>query len=327
MAIIKLTIYVEKISNVIALFDVIKIWRSTTQTGTYSEITGLGTRPILVAGQMVYTYDDITGDPSYWYKTSYFNEGTSLESCLSEPIEGNLNALYISIDDIRAEGVTVAKASDEKVFELIQVWQDYIEKVTRNWFVSKSMTLYLDGNGTTLLQLPVPIISVTELVIDDTTIETADYKVYNGRGVIERDDRKNPRVKIVTGDVSIFNGTGQNRSSITLFYVGEKNIKLTGSFGYVEADGTVPKPIQYALKKLVVRRCDPMVGSVHSPAGPVIEEETDRHRRKFSDPIMGSKTYSMTGDLEVDHILAMYKAPLMMKAPRTLYRRLTGGRW
>jgi hypothetical protein len=325
--IIKLTINVDKISNVISLFDVIKVYRSTTIDGTYVEITGPGTRITLVASQSTYTYDDTNGSTDYYYKTSYFNQTSSFESCQSDPIKGDANTLYITVDDIRAEGVTVVKASDDKIIELIEVWQKYIERQTRNWFLKKSMTWYMDGNGTTLLQMSVPIITVSELTINDVVISSDDYKIYNGRGETGRDDRKNPRIKIVTGDTNIFNGTGQVRSSITLFEVGEKNIKVTGEFGYVETDDSVPAPIQYALKKLVVRRCDPMVSSIGGPAGPTIEEETDRHRRKWADPISGSKAWSMTGDPEVDQILAMYKAPLMMKAPRTLYRRLTGGRW
>jgi len=328
MATIKLTITVEKLSNVMTLFDVIKVYRSTTGiAGTYSEITGPGTRITLVAGQSVYTYDDTAGDPTYYYKTSFYHETTTLESSLSDPIEGDADSLYVDIDAIRAEGVTVANADDDKVLELIEVWQRFIERTTRQWFVPREMTLKFDGNGTTLLQLPVPIISVSTLTIDDEEIETDAYEVYNGRGESERDDRKNPRIKLVTGDTSIFTGVGQVRKRTTVFYVGERNVEVEGVFGYVEADGSIPKPIIYALKKLIVRSAKPMAGSVWgSPAGPMIEEETDRHRRKWEDPFVGSKAFSTTGDLEVDQILATYKSPLAMGAPRTLHRRMTGGK-
>ncbi len=323
---IKLTINVEKIANVLTLYDVIKVYRSATETGTYSEITVLGTRVDLVAATSVYIYDDTAGDVDYWYKTSYYNESTLLESTLSDAIKGDVNSLYICIQDIRDEGVTASIAGDKKVLDLIIMWQAYIERQTRNWFIAKEMELYLDGNGTTLLQFPFPIISVSELSINEIVIDTDDYKVYNGRGESGRDDRFNPRINISTGDTNIFNGTGSVNSSITLFGVGEKNIIVTGEFGFTESDGSVPAPIKYALKKLVIRRCLPMYTTIGGPSGPTIEEETDRHRIKYGDPISGSKFFSMTGDPEVDQILAMYKAPIMLKAPRTLHKRLTGGR-
>lgn len=329
MAVIKVTVTVEKISNVLTQFDVIKVYRSTAgEGGPYSEITGPGTRIPLLAGQTVYTYDDTAGDPTYYYKTSYYHETTTLESSLSDAILGDADSMYTDIDAIRAEGVTVAKASDDKILQLIRVWQRNIEAITRNWFVPRQMTWEMDGNGTTLLQLPVPIISVASVSVDGESVSADAYRVYNGRGESGRDDRKNPRIKLLTAETSIFAGTGQVRRRVTLFEVGEKNVEVEGVFGYVEPDGSTPAPIVYALKKLVVRGCSPMAGSSGAlPAGPVIEEETDRHRRKWADPFVSTKVWSSTGtgDLEVDQILASFRSPFSIKAPRTLHRRMTGG--
>jgi hypothetical protein len=333
MATIKVTITVGKLTNVLTLFDEIKVYRSVTgEAGPYVEITGPGTRIALAAGQTVYVYDDTAGDPAYWYKTSYYNSVSTLESSLSEAIRGDASTLYVDVDDIRGEGVLVSVADDDRVLELISTWQQFIERETRNWFRPRELDWYLDGNGTTLLQLPVPIISVSGLYVNDdfvTPLETDAYRVYNGRGEEGRDDRRNPRIKLATGDTSIFAGTGPvRRDSITTFEVGEKNQRVVGSFGYVEPDGSVPGPIRYALKKLVVRSARPLAGSGGGgagPAGPVIEEETDRHRKRWADPFVSSKAWSVSGDPEVDQILAAYRAPLAMRAPRTLYRRMTGG--
>jgi len=332
MATIKITITVEKLSNVLTLFDVVKVYRSTTgEVGPYVEITGPGTRIPLVAGQTIYTYDDTAGDPDYWYKTSYYHETTTLESSLSDPLKGDASSLYVSVDEIRAEGVTVAVADDDRVLTLIRTWQGFIERITRNWFQARVMDFRVDGNGTRLLQLPFPIISVTALYLNDETdaLDASAYVVYNGRGgETGPDNRRNPRIKLISGETSIFEGTGPVNRWGDVFEVGEQNQRLVGSFGYVEADGSTPEAIKYALKKLVVRSSRPMASSGGSagPAGPVIEEETDRHRKRWADPFVGAKVWTTTGDLEVDEILAAHRAPMHVGAPRTVFRRFVAGR-
>jgi len=333
MSVIKVSFTVAKLSNVLSLFDVVKVYRSTTGVGgPYSEITTPATRIPLLAGQSVYVYDDVAGDPAYYYKTSYYNSVNFLESSLSEAILGSASNYYVSVDEIRAEGVLVSVADDARVLSLIKTWQAFIERVTRQWFVPRAGTWEVDGSGSTLMQLPVPIVSVTALYVNsdfETALPADEYEVYNGRGEDGgRDDRKNPRIKLVTGETSIFTGTGPLRNRQVVFEIGEKNHRIVGSFGYVEADGTTPEPIKYALRKLVVRSSTPMAGvngGGAGPAGPVIEEETDRHRKRWADPLVGSKAFSTTGDLELDQILALYKSPFSIKAPRTMWRRLTGG--
>jgi|GEM_PF-2174339 len=331
MATIKLTITVENLDNVMSNFDVMKVYRSTTgEAGAYSEITGLATRITLVAGQTVYQYDDTAGDPSYWYKVSYFNSVSSLESSLSDPMQGSDEGTYVSVDDMRGEGVPTS-VSDGTLLTLIQVWQGVIERLTHQWFVARQMTWDFDGNGTTLAQFPVPIIAVTNLYINDdfdNALGADRFHAYAGRGEDGPDDRKNPRVRLVTDEVDIFTGAGPLVRQGEVFEIGEKNQRLEGSFGYVEADGTTPEPIKYALKLLVVRaaRRSPLWTAGAAAAGPVVEEETDRHRLEYSDATATSKMWSLTGTglTEVDMILAMYKAPIVIRAPRTTYRRFVG---
>lgn len=330
MAVIKLTVTVDSISAAIATFDQIKVYRSTTTVGgVYSEITGPLTRLTLVAGTSVYYYDDVAGDAGYFYKVSFFDSGSLLESSLSDPIEGDVDPLYVTIQQVRDEGVPAA-LSDAQILQRIRVYQQVIERVTRQWFVPKQMTWEFNGNGTTLMQFPVPIISVSALYVNEdfvNAVDVADFAAYTGRGEDTRDDRKNPRIRILSGEQSIFSGTGSVRSGQLVFEIGEKNCKVVGTFGYIEPSGCVPDPIQWALLKLVTSNVKNMYGA-SAPAGAIIEEETDRHRRKYSDPSMATKMFSPSGsgDREVDTILSMYRAPFAMGAPRTTYRRFTGGR-
>lgn len=93
MAVIKINVVVGNIEDVLAVFDRIKIYRSTTGlTGSYAEITGPTTRLVLEAGQLVYTYTDESGDAGYYYKSSYFHATSGLESSLSDAQQGEGDA-------------------------------------------------------------------------------------------------------------------------------------------------------------------------------------------------------------------------------------------
>ena len=330
MATINLTITVDDIATVIGLFDKIKVYRSTTGIGgPFVELTTAPTRIDLVSGESLYSFVDTTGDAAFFYTTSFFNSSSSAESSQSAPIQGDTDPLYISVQDVRDAGVTTAQASNSQVLMLIKAFQEVIERVTRNFFVPKQMTLEMDGGGHALMQLPWAIISVSDLFINDefdTAVDPAAYLVYNGRGESGRDDRRNPRIKIKISETSIFTGTGSLRRRTTIFEVGEKNQRIVGTFGYTDADGCVPETIQYALTKLVVQNIDKVTVGGSSPfSGPIIEEETDRHRRKYADVLTGSKAWSATGDPQIDQMLAMFRGPWAMSAPRTQFKRLTGG--
>lgn len=106
MAVIKVRWTVDELENVMTQFDTQTVYRSTTgETGVYSEITGVGTRVDLVAGQTSYYFDDLTGDDTYFYKVGYLNTGTLAESTLTDPISGetaqNPALEVISIEELK----------------------------------------------------------------------------------------------------------------------------------------------------------------------------------------------------------------------------------
>lgn len=313
----------DNLTYLLTLYDQIKVYRSATATGVFAEITTVADRLSLVVGTTVYEYLDVTGAPTFFYKVSFFNSVGPLESDLSEL----LTLLYIDLQAVRDEGVTSVRASDAKVLQQIETWQAFVERATGNWFYPKAMTLDLDGRNTTVLQLPYPIDAVTSVFINEdftTALDADEYKVYDGKGLTDKDERRNPRIKLVTTEDSIFTGTGQVVGRNTVWEVGEQNQRVVGTFGYVEPDGSVPAPIEYALLKLVVRGSKKLGLYDAFPAGPVVEEETDRHRVKYADPYIGSKMWPTTGDPEVDQILARYRRPTFVRGPRTLYRRNRG---
>jgi hypothetical protein len=322
MATIKLRILVSELANVVTLFDRIKVYRSTTgPTGTYDEITTVGSRIPILADESVYEYDDVAGDPSYYYKTSYFHSISSLESGKSNPVKGEGTGNYVSIQDLRDEGITEAMLSDSRALALIQLYERYVDQVTGQWFYPRDLEIILDGNGSLLMQLGVPIIRLDELYVnsDSNALDPSLYTVYNR---IVPDDRRNPRVKLnPAGHVGsdfystlVFGGS-------TLFQRGEQNQRLVGCFGFVEADGTAPPLIKYATKKLISMHTQKLGagGAGPSQVGPIVEEWTDRHRIRYSEKATSgsssSSGYSGTGDPELDMILSQYRRPPIIAAP------------
>lgn len=96
---ILLTINVTDPSGAIASgYDVIKVYRSAYEDGHFEEVSAVSTRPVLDANTYYYDFEDLTGSPSSWYKTSYYSTSTSSESSLSTASRGvEVTKKYINI--------------------------------------------------------------------------------------------------------------------------------------------------------------------------------------------------------------------------------------
>jgi hypothetical protein len=104
MAVITIKIVVASLDRVLEVFDKIKVYRSTTGlTGTYTELTTPSTRIALESATMIYEYMDTAGDASYFYKTSYFNSVSALESSKSDAQQGEGDPALdvISIEEVK----------------------------------------------------------------------------------------------------------------------------------------------------------------------------------------------------------------------------------
>lgn len=90
---INLTIEVADIAVVIAMYDQIKIYTSDAEGGTYTYLDS----KYLLAGVSIYTYLHLAGTTDTWYKSSYYNSGTGVESALSNASSGSAPSLYHTI--------------------------------------------------------------------------------------------------------------------------------------------------------------------------------------------------------------------------------------
>jgi hypothetical protein len=318
MATIKVKIIVNELTNVLTKYDQIKVYRSDTEEGSYVEITDVSTRIDLVAGQTLYEYIDATAPAvTYWYRTSFYD--TTLitpESSLSTPpIQGSDGSLIVSVQDIRDEGIDDTELSNTRALILSYGWQSWIEHMTGRWFYPKSLTMDLDGDGSRVLYLDVPIITLDELYINDdftTPVDSEYYVVYNRT---YPDDRRNPRIKLKSSSGSIYSGvTGRS------FISGDQNQRVVGSFGYVEADGSAPYMIQRAIMTLIMATAELKSDSEidQLSIGRKVEEVTDRHRVKFSDLYDQLGAWKPTGLTEVDEAIRLYRKPAYVGMARSM---------
>jgi len=221
--------------------------------------------------------------------------------------------MYINLTDIRAEGIPVTTLSDDRAEFLSEGWQAWFEAKTGNWFEAKTKTLSLDGDGSRILSLNVPIISITELYTNGdftTALDSELYVVYNR---YYPDDRRNPKI-VLAGDTNDFFSPSGG-----VFNVGNQNQKVIGSFGYVEEDGSVPFPVCRAIMTLIVLSSENMGdGEIDIlRGGRVVEEVTDRHRIRFANLFNDLGQWSPSGIADVDEALKMYRRPAIIRSPRT----------
>jgi len=306
----KTLLLVDNIATVIATYNRIKLYRSTTYDGVYTALSSMVT---LEAGRTHYDYVD-TDAPSLgcWYKRSFYHTVSLLESTLTAPFQASL---VVSLQDIRNEGLGVGELSNDRALSLSAGWQSWFEKKCGQWFTPRELDLLVDGDGSRVLYLDVPAISVTELYINNDFVNALDpsyYTVYNR--MFPEDDRRNPRIKLKRSLDGIFSSyTGSK------FNAGDQNQKISGLFGYVEEDGSPPFAVMRAILLLIrmtaAQMNDDEVDQLR--VGRATEEVTDRHRIRYSDLYDSLKKWSVTGITEVDDALVMYRRPAKIRSPRS----------
>jgi len=90
---INLTIEVGDIAVVIAMYDKIRIYTSDDENGTYTYLDSM----TLLSGVSIYTYLHLQGTTDTWYKSSYYNTTTEVESGLSNAARGSAPSLYHTV--------------------------------------------------------------------------------------------------------------------------------------------------------------------------------------------------------------------------------------
>ena len=233
---------------------------------------------------------------------------------------------YITIADVRAAGILETDYDDAMVLAAIEMWQAFLNRACRQWFIPRAMTLLVDGTDSDALHFGVPIITIDHVKLNGDTValDSSYYRVYNGCNY--PDDRRNPRIKLVANDGN-FDIYTQPMCGRLKFRKGRHNQEIKGIFGFVEEDGSVPAMIKRALLLLVIEKLtSPLMGA--TPAGVVVpplvgallEEKTDGHSKKWAQA--GGEVsprqpglLGITNNPEVLGIIRLYRAPIGVATP------------
>jgi len=87
---IRLTIEVADIATVILVYNQIHIYTSDSETGTYTLLASVS----LHNGVSTYYYTDIAGTSDTWYRSTYYNSVTLVESGMSNAVQGTAPSLF-----------------------------------------------------------------------------------------------------------------------------------------------------------------------------------------------------------------------------------------
>ena len=96
-----------------ATYDKVYIYRSTSETGTYTEI----------ANQNISdnTYYDMEGTTSHWYKIRFYDSTNGYWSDYSEPMKGGWWGAYCTIDDVKEIMDVPSTITDISIFKLARI--------------------------------------------------------------------------------------------------------------------------------------------------------------------------------------------------------------
>lgn len=199
---------------------------------------------------------------------------------------------------------------------------ELVHRATGRWFLKRTGQLSLDGLGAARLWLPHPVIStgqggtgVSELIVgtvDDDAVDAADYVVHDGADDVgDGDPRDNPWIELSSSSAIWPSLWGAGK-----FPEGTRNVHVTATWGYVEADGTTPALILDALARLVILEATPLDdldGQEDRIRGALSMEQT-QGRSYMIDRVGMSAGVTRQG--VIDRVLASYKRPPEVRIAR-----------
>jgi len=210
---------------------------------------------------------------------------------------------YCEVADLRAEGVTEAQATDERLAALIDEASRTIDRIT-GWFFEPRLRIFrIDGRGAPSIEPPAPPIRLDRLAIGGSELS------------LEPDDLVVVGAPIQPG----FDGPRLTLRHGRRFPTGRGNVEAEGLWGYTEDDGSpngrTPLEIRRACMLLVLRALPPL-GDADAAGDArnrwrIIEERT-RDQSYRLDHV--AQPGPFTGDPEIDGILARYRRPAGMGA-------------
>lgn len=149
---------------------------------------------------------------------------------------------YATVQDARDAGITVAKASDERLEDLLEQASSCVDELTDQFFSPRRYQAAFDGHHHATLNLDIPLIELEEVQIRSTRasspqlepVELEDVVVYDRgrqRGQSAVADDGSPRLRL-RHDVFWSIGLGLEGQ---VWPLGDQNVLITGTWGRTEA--------------------------------------------------------------------------------------------
>ena len=217
--------------------------------------------------------------------------------------------MYATVAEMRAEGVGDDVASDARLELALDEATKTIDRVTGWFFEPRQETVRLSGRGAATIELPFP------------PIKLAHIRVGGGFWMPAYDLPLTPELVWVVG-APVRADFDAPRITLRFGYAfpfGEGNIEVTGIFGYTEPDGTPQGRTPLAIKRaamILALRSLPRVADVEAREDNrrrprLVEERTRDQSYRLAPPVAVA---GLTGEPEVDDILARYRRPLGLGA-------------
>lgn len=235
---------------------------------------------------------------------------------------------YATIAQIRLEGLpgdATTDVKDDQVKVLLERANQLVEQLTNNnIFYASQGTFIFDGTNSYLLQLPLAIIEITELYINNETspLETTRYRVFNGNAA-PQDDRRNPKIELRnSAQPSIYIGTTNAR------FLKGYDQRIVGTFGFLEQETDpavfptgVPRPVNEAVIAIVMLTWRTMYerfgfdpsGGGPTVLGPMKMEKTDDHQLEWWQSDTAFTEIGLVVPQYVHGRLKLYRAPQVMR--------------
>lgn len=216
---------------------------------------------------------------------------------------------YVLIQDVRDAGITVTQASDAVVLAAINLWEQYVERWTRNFFRQVNTVVTFDGNNSRMLFMPIPMIAVNSLKVNSgaAALPATQFVAHIGRQA-PKDDRWNPRIELRAL-------TSLTHTASGVFRKGLDQV-VDGAWGFLESDGSTPQAIIRAVLKLVVEDIRSGGAGGGTASGIIKREKTDDHEVEYSEA--GGSAARFTLPRDVVDLLAPYRAPFAIAAPEPI---------
>jgi len=216
--------------------------------------------------------------------------------------------VYATVEELRAEGVTVGEASDERLRALIAEASSTIDRVTGWFFEPRPMQLVLSGRGTPTLVTPLPLLRINRLEVGGGVVDDVSGLLVMGAPVLPGFDE--PRLTWRGGRV---------------WPRGDGNVVVDGLWGYTEWDGTptgrTPLPIRRACILLVLKGIRPLAdvdaAQERRAAWRVLEMRTRDQSVRFaplSQAAARREQQLSTNEPEADDLLDAYRRPAPLGA-------------